>query len=146
MRSEKRSKRAEARPLCAGVHADDGPQHRHKKHERSHDESGGRSLESVDRKTLQLCAQVRRALYGAIPLGVSHHLLDVVIEAVEPAPDASRLRIVVSLPASHMAHAASVKRMLDGITPHVRAEVAAQICRKRTPALTFTVMAREVES
>jgi hypothetical protein len=145
MKSDKRSKRSEARPLCADVHADDGPQHRHRKPHRPHGDANGRSTEMFDRKTLQLCAQVRRALYGAIPLGASQHLLDAVIEAVQPAPDASRLRIVVSIPASQFDRVSSVKRMLDGVTPHVRAEVAAQICRKRTPVLAFTVLVREEE-
>lgn len=56
--------------------------------------SGARSQPSVDRKTLQLCSQVRRVLeYGVDE--VLHGEALVAVTDVIPAPDASHLLVLV---------------------------------------------------
>ncbi|MEE8154619.1 MAG: hypothetical protein V3T53_06615 [Phycisphaerales bacterium] len=128
-------KRAEARSLCADLHPDDGPPESRRKESR--DES------SDDRKTMQLCAQVRRALYGVIPLPGSTLFEGLVVEAVEPDPDASRLRVVISVSPSSPDPITSVHKRLTDMVGFIRSEVASQIHRKRVPILTFQLIPRE---
>lgn len=128
-------KRAEARSLCADLHPDDSPPESRRKESR--DES------SDDRKTMQLCAQVRRALHGVIPLPGSSCFEGVVVEAVQPDPDASRLRIVISVPPSCAEPIPSLKQRLIDRVGFIRSEVASQIHRKRVPILTFELMPRK---
>lgn len=128
-------KRAEARSLCADPHSDDGPPKSRRKESR--DDS------SDDRKTMQLCAQVRRALHGVIPLPGLSAFEGVVVEAVQPDPDASRLRVVISVPPSCGQPISSLKQRLIDRVGFIRSEVASQIHRKRVPLLTFELIPRE---
>ena len=129
-------KRAEARSLCADLHPDDGPPKSRRKESR--DESS-----DDDRKTMQLCAQVQRALYGVIPLPGSSLFEGLVVEAVEPDPDASRLRVVISVSPSCPKPITSVHKRLTDMVGFIRSEVASQIHRKRVPILTFQLIPRE---
>lgn len=137
MRSKDPRKRAEARSLCADLHPDDGPPTSRRKESR---DDG-----SDDRKTMQLCAQVRRALHGVIPLPGSSCFEGLVVEAVEPDPDASRLRVVISVPASSERTIPSLRQRLTDMVGFIRSEVAPQIHRKRVPLLTFDLVPREGE-
>src|SRR5439155_5281464 len=56
---------------------------------------GRRLLHKHDRKTRQLCRQAQRALMLALAGCGDPVLQSVCIQAVEPAPDASRLRVIV---------------------------------------------------
>lgn len=87
------------------------------------------------RKTLQLCEQASDAISVALAECGDPLLHDLVVEAVRPAPSASRLRVVVSAPVGAGAHA--VLAALEKVRGWLRHEVATQISRKRTPELCF---------
>ena len=135
MKPNESRKRTEARSLCADFHPDDGPPESRRRESR--DDS------SDDRKTMPLCAQVRRALHGVIPFPGSRSFEGLVVEAVEPDPDASRLRVVISVPPSCTQPIPSLKQGLIDRVGFIRSEVASQIHRKRVPLLTFELMPRE---
>ena len=135
MESKDSRKHTEARSLCADLHPDDGPPESRRKE--SPDDT------SDDRKTMQLCAQVRRALYGVIPLPGSTFFEGLVVEAVEPAPDATRLRVVISVPPSCAHPITLLKKRLTDMSGFIRSEVASQINRKRVPLLTFDMIPME---
>jgi hypothetical protein len=94
---------------------------------------------------MQLCAQVRRALYGVIPLPGSSFFEGLVLEAVEPDPDATRLRVVISVPPSCPQPITLLRQRLTDMSGFIRSEVASQISRKRVPLLTFEMIPREEE-
>lgn len=93
------------------------------------------------------CSCVPRcgALHSAIPVPGSSALEDLIVEAVEPDPDATRLRVVISVPSSCDHPVATLKQRLDARVGLMRAEVAAQINRKRVPLLTISLIPREGE-
>lgn len=131
--------RAHERPACANVFEDDAPPARRSGHRREFADP------PVDRKTLQLCAQVRRALYLALPAGDVPGGETLRIESVQPAPDAHRLQVVLSLPASHEALAPAVHACLPRWAAALRTEVARSIHRKRTPTIVLRLQVRESE-
>jgi len=92
----------------------------------------------VDRKCKQVCREVYRVLAQAVP---GDPCLDgmIVLEVV-PAPDASRLAILVELaPGTNVDEArAALSRWKGGL----RAEIAQALQRKRTPELVFEVEVR----
>lgn len=130
MPSDDTRRRAAARSLCADLHSDDCPPPRR---ERRHDHTD-------DRKTLQLCAQVRRVLEAHIPSSLHAVLAELRVERVEPAPDATRLRVVVS--PGEGTPPAEVHAALQALTGRFRAEIAGAITRKRVPTLSFTLEPR----
>lgn len=135
MKSHYCRKRAEARSLCADLHSDDGPPTSRRGESRD---------DSTDiRKTMQLCAQVRRALYGVIPLPGSSCFEGLVVESVGPDPDASRLRVVISVPVSSTWRIPALRNRLLDMAGFIRSEVAPQIHRKRVPFLAFELIPRE---
>ena len=93
---------------------------------------GRRFDPQTDRKTLQLCRQVQRALTTAMAAD------DVSVDAVEPMGSAAQLLVRVGVPAT--ASPADVVGRLNGRSPRLRAAVAAAICRKRVPTLTFVAV------
>jgi ribosome-binding factor A len=100
----------------------------------------GRRLE---RKERQLCRQVQEAVSEALAGIEDDVLLDVWVSAVEPAPDAGRLAIIVEAPSRVSPD--DVLARLDKIAGFLRAEVAGAITRKRVPTLTFRVLVSEAE-
>jgi hypothetical protein len=85
-----------------------------------------------DRKTLQLCRQVQRALM----------LADLPVESVEPmGGGGGQLLVRVALPAGESAIDALAR--LHERAPMLRAAVARTICRKRVPGLSFVVVPGE---
>ncbi|HXE52088.1 MAG TPA: hypothetical protein VN541_03695 [Tepidisphaeraceae bacterium] len=91
------------------------------------------------RKLRQLCRQVHRALMYAVPGDMADPMLqDLFVEAVEPAPDASRLmvRLASSRPPGQ---APEILERLSRVAGHLRGEVAAAITRKRAPELVFAL-------
>ena len=88
-------------------------------------------------RTLQLCAQVQEALAYALSECSSEVLQDLLVVAVEPAPDESHLLVVVQDTAAH--GVALVLAELDDAKGHLRHAVAESIVRRRAPLLSFTV-------
>ena len=128
-------KRAEARSLCADLFPDDGSPARRRKESRADT--------TDDRKTMQLCAQIQRALHGVIPVPGSPMLEGLIVEAVEPNPDASTLRVVLSVPPSSAYPIASLRQRLSDMAGFIRSAVMPHIHRKRVPRLTFELIPRE---
>jgi ribosome-binding factor A len=94
----------------------------------------------ADRKTLQLCRQVQRALMLALAGECGDDLLrDVSVESVEPAGGAGHLLVRVNVPRD--LSVVEVLARLNDRVGQLRASVAASICRKRTPMLSFLAVA-----
>jgi hypothetical protein len=95
----------------------------------------------ADRKTLQLCRQVHRALMLALAGECGDEVLrDVSAEAVEPMGCASQLLVRIALPVGVVIPATDVLQRLNECTPRLRASIAAAICRKRVPMLSFVLV------
>jgi ribosome-binding factor A len=114
------------RALCAQPHEDDGLPPPRRERPRS----------GPTRKDLQLCKQVLRALTTAAGTHPDPRLHEIEFVAVEPAPDASRLRCFVAARTTP-ATRTEILRLLQGARGHLTAEVAAAITRKRCPTLLF---------
>jgi len=98
----------------------------------------------ANRKALQLCGQVARTLNCILSGECGDDVLrDVVVTAVEPVPNTTRLLVTVSLAASGTGlEPAAVLERLHGASGMLRSEIAAVIHRKRTPELVFRVLTR----
>lgn len=97
------------------------------------------------RKARQLCAQVRRTLEvvlsGECPDPILQGLW---VYDVQPAPDASRLLVLVAVrdtDANVTTHEL-LARLADA-TPHLRHAVAQAVRRRKTPQLAFHVLPAE---
>jgi ribosome-binding factor A len=99
------------------------------------------SEKKPNRKALQLCAEAARALGHALAWEVTDDLLGrLQVESVVPAPDSSRLLVVVSLRARPGTITPDeVLERLRQVTGRLRAEVAAAVCRRKAPELAFQV-------
>ena len=101
--------------------------------------SSGRQAE---RKALQFCRQVQRALNLALAdRHTDDGLSDLFVEEVSPAPDCGHLLVHVVIPPDRPV--VEVLSALRGDAPRLRSEVALAITRKRAPELSF-VVTREV--
>jgi ribosome-binding factor A len=99
-------------------------------------------------KALQLAKQVERAASLTLESECeSEALAGAVVVSVEPAPDASRLRVVVCLASAPSGESlAQARAALAAFVPAVRAEVARSIHRKRVPEIVLEVgLPEEVE-
>ena len=131
--SSRKRKMDELRAVCAELHPDDGIDPREDK--RAH----ARTDDKPDRKTRQLCKQVAQTLQLALSaLPDAHRLAGVTIWAVNPAPNAGHLCVVVAAPRDERDVLALVRRH----STRLRAEVAAAITRRRAPELSFEVIAK----
>jgi hypothetical protein len=101
---------------------------------------GGRSRKG-SWKALQLCKQVERVASLALEgEWVDGALLGAVVASVEPAPDESRLRVVIVLaPDGGKAGFEHARVALLGLSARLRSEVARWIHRKRVPEIVFDV-------
>jgi ribosome-binding factor A len=101
----------------------------------------------VNRKALQLCAQVARTLATVLSGECGDdRLRDLLVESVQPAPDSTRLLVTVSAgPAFAAGDSASVLRALYGATAMLRVQIACAIHRKRVPELVFQVLGDATE-
>jgi hypothetical protein len=91
-----------------------------------------------DRKTLQLCQQVRRALMLALAGECSDDVLrEVYVDSVEPMGNGSQLLVRVSIPTTVGLRPWEVIGRLDDRSARLRAIIAQSICRKRVPGLSF---------
>lgn len=118
-------------PPCDEMYADDGVDPR-KFFERRDRERGD------DHKTQMLCSQVAEAIRFLLAWECADPVLqDLEVEEVVPAPDASRLRVVVvATEAEHR----RVRAALDRITGRARSAMAEAIHRKKVPEITFEVV------
>ena len=133
MRSKENRSR-EFRALCAEPHPDDGVDPR-----RAFKREGDQQAARTDRKTRQLCKQAERALRAALGGEVADdglRLLELV--GVEPAPDASCLRVIVRVP-HDCGSTTEWSARLQRAAGFLRSRVARDITRKRAPELTFSV-------
>ncbi len=93
---------------------------------------------AFERKARQLCEEVRRTLEFALDWECDDDLLaELWIAAVDPAPDASRLRVSIEIPPGR--DPVAVLERLDRMRPRLRAEVARAVTRKRAPDFFFAV-------
>jgi ribosome-binding factor A len=95
-----------------------------------------------DRKERQLCRQVHEAISEALASLDDEVLSDVWVSGVEPAPDASRLAVLLCTPKEVSAEL--VKERLERVSGYLRTEVTGAITRKRAPTLTYEVLPPEV--
>lgn len=95
-----------------------------------------------DRKVRQLCRQVQEAVGEALSTLDDDVLMDVWVCDVTPAPDASRLAVLVRGPRDKPPEL--VKERLERVAGYLRTEVAQAITRKRAPTLTFEVLPPEI--
>ena len=103
------------------------------------EECGRRSFDPrQDRKTLQLCRQVQRALTLALGGECDDEVLrDVYVESVEPMGGPSQLLVRVAVPLGAGVSAMDVLARLNDRSGRLRVLVAQSICRKRAPGLAF---------
>lgn len=93
------------------------------------------------RKDRQLCKQVFQALSMEVAcLQYRPWARDMYVQAVEPAPDASRLQVSVSFftPREPDSAVEALGR-LRAMTSSLRLEVGSAICRKKVPELIFDI-------
>jgi ribosome-binding factor A len=86
-----------------------------------------------DRKTGQLCREVFRVTSETLSAFADERLAESYVLDVQPAPDGSRLRIVVCAPTP-------IDDVLERARARIRADIAAALQRKRTPELVFAVV------
>jgi ribosome-binding factor A len=91
----------------------------------------------VNRKALQLCRQVERALSGALEGDI---LRDLLVHSVVPAPDSSRLLATFTYHGPETVTASDVLTALVAASAKLRSAMAAAIHRKKTPELAFHVL------
>lgn len=126
--------RRDLRALCAEVHEDDGMDPRHAASRRQPFESG-----KENRKTLQLCKQVARAL----ALSLVDECMDPCLHAIQiatvvPAPDSAHLAVLIRLEAGEDARSQEeILARLREAVGFFRGQVARAITRKHVPELTF---------
>ena len=111
---------------------------------RGHSGGGGRGgavERRPDRKTLQLCGQVRKTLDYVLSGETGDDLLrQFYVADVIPAPDASRLLATLAPIDPHAdLDAGAVMEKLGFAQPMLRSAVARAINRKKVPDLTFTL-------
>jgi ribosome-binding factor A len=90
-----------------------------------------------NRKALQLCRQVAEALALAFSGCADPVLNDLLIVAVRPAPDSSRLLVLVQSASGVPVTQSLLLEHLERAKGMLRQEVARSIHRRKTPDLTF---------
>lgn len=100
-------------------------------------QSRGRG-ERPHQKTLQLCAQVERALAFALGETADPVLLDLVLDGVEPLHGDGHLLVRFVDPCGHGIVAAL--QALDRSNGFLRRAVGEVVTRRRVPQLSFTVL------
>ncbi|MFO0935401.1 MAG: hypothetical protein U0798_02665 [Gemmataceae bacterium] len=95
----------------------------------------------TDRKTSQLCGQVKDALIGIVSGLGDEWLNGLTVLMVEPAPHAGRLRVTVA--ADSPADVTDRTAILDHLrraSGLIRSEVARSITRRKMPELVYEVV------
>jgi ribosome-binding factor A len=116
---------------CDRIGPEDGVDPRLQSHDASNRSQG--------RKALQLCRQVERTLNHLLAWDTGdERLADLIVQSVVPAPNASRLLVLVSAPGT-----IPLADVLAGLARHagrLRSAVAQSIHRRRTPELAFRIV------
>jgi ribosome-binding factor A len=89
-----------------------------------------------DRKTMQLCRQVQKALTFALGETGDELLLLAYVEDVEPAPDTTHMLVSVRAEGDPIA----VMQALYANTGKLRSAVAQAITRRKAPDLAFKLV------
>lgn len=120
------------RELCGEPAADDGidPRILKRKQERQAQKDG-------KTRALQLCSQIAQAINLCLSSSSDAVLSQLVVTGVEPAPDISRVRVVVANQPGTEVHPEVALDHLQQASGWLRSEVAEAIHRKKTPGLTF---------
>lgn len=123
------------RENCGAINEDDAIDPRHYFFNK-------RKNRSKHRKVYQLCRQVFETLQLAIN-SIHRKLINVSVVEVLPAPDASRLLVIVSIDCVAAIESASeieeIVAILNDNTPRMRTEIARAINRRKTPNLVFEI-------
>lgn len=99
-------------------------------------ERGRTGGEKAQRKARQLCRQAQRALGLALGGECGDELLrDLIVDSVEPMPDASRLLVRLIMPPD--GSVAEILQRIERVRGRLRSAVAQAITRKRAPELVF---------
>lgn len=130
MPTRKQKVRDQVRALCAETGPDDGVDPREDKR------ASARSNRKTDRKLGQLCRQVEHTLH--LVLGAMPQAEGLLVQAVLPAPNASRLCVVVAAPDEVRKN--ELAALLERQAGRLRSEVASTITRRRAPELIFRVI------
>ncbi len=94
-----------------------------------------------NRKALQLCQQVQRALYWAIGTECQDPVVrSLEIVSVEPAPNSARMLVTLGLPRGEPTPAEEVGERIGRASGLLRAEVARGINRRKVPELVYRVV------
>jgi ribosome-binding factor A len=101
----------------------------------------------VDRKTQQLCRQVERVL-GMLFAGelADDVLCTLTVMDVLPAPNASRLQVLLTPSGDLLESEESVRERLEKARPFLRSQVAQAIQRKKAPELLLALVPRVQEA
>jgi ribosome-binding factor A len=95
---------------------------------------GASSVHSdFDRKLRQLCREVFRVVSETLGGLADERLVETYVLDVQPAPDGSRVRVVVCAPTA-------IDEVLERARPRLRRAIAEALQRKRTPELVFQVV------
>jgi ribosome-binding factor A len=135
MKARKPSRRELLR-YCTDIGPEDGLEPRNGWHEPQE--------RVANRKALQLCGQVARTLSCVLSGECGDDVLrEIIVEAVQPVPNTSRLLVTVTLaPSAAGVEPATVLQHLHSASGMLRSEVAAAIHRRKTPELVFRVVTR----
>jgi ribosome-binding factor A len=97
----------------------------------------------MNRKVRMLCAQVERALGFALEEEVPHLAEHVLVEVVEPYPDAGSLLVLLREVAQSELETQELQKRVRQAKGRLRTSVASYINRKRAPELLFVVVGAE---
>jgi ribosome-binding factor A len=120
------------RELCEELSPEDGIDPKLEKRRRA-----ASARKESPRKTRQLCGQVARTLNLALGSCNDPVLQQLMVQAVEPAPDASRLRVWVTCDSLADIDPGEAQSRLGAAAGWLRSQVAASIHRKKAPVLLF---------
>ena len=136
MKTPKR-RRGDMRELCALPAEGDGidPREDHRAAHRSANPSSDPSNHQIDRKMLQLCKQVQRAVEAALCCCGDPLLSSLQIAGSRPVAGGTGIELLVHCLAS--SDAARIAASLAKVRSMLRCEVARCITRKKVPVLSF---------
>jgi ribosome-binding factor A len=129
---KRRTRRKFSEALCEALGPDDGLDPR--------DDKRASARPVRNRKALQLCKQVAETLSLALSGCADPLLNDLLVADVRPAPDSTRLLVLVQSATRRPVSLADVSQHLEHARGLLRQEVARQIHRRKTPDLVFEIL------
>lgn len=123
----------EVASLCAEIGPEDGVDPRQVFHRAAKKQS--------HRKTYQVCKQAEKTLNLIMASeSVEPLLRELVVRAVEPAPDSSHLLVIVEVNLTTQSEP-EVQEALERASGQLRSAIAMDINRKRAPQISFRLIA-----